>query len=229
MVDFFEEFTPEPQPAREVQLPAVGPVLPGALRQLLRGLEQAADQPGGARAQADGVRAGIRLHRRVPARRRHLDVSGRGRRGVRHQGEPAACLGDDHHRLRRASRLAASGDRLLLRRVQGGSRGPGAFAESRGTASWSRESRSPRSSRRSSIAAALRRELGLADRFTALLTAASGQPGDARDIASQLAGLGHPGGRGHRQQRAAEAAAGHSGQEEGPRAGFSGTPPICTR
>jgi processive 1,2-diacylglycerol beta-glucosyltransferase len=37
---------------------------------------------------------------------------------------------------------------------------------------------------------ALRRELGLADRFTALLTAAAGQPGDARDIASQLAGNG---------------------------------------
>ncbi len=36
----------------------------------------------------------------------------------------------------------------------------------------------------------LRRELGLADRFTALLTAAAGQPGDLRDIAAQLAGSG---------------------------------------
>ena len=36
----------------------------------------------------------------------------------------------------------------------------------------------------------LRRELGLADRFTALLTAAAGQPGDLRDIAAQLAGWG---------------------------------------
>jgi processive 1,2-diacylglycerol beta-glucosyltransferase len=38
--------------------------------------------------------------------------------------------------------------------------------------------------------AALRRELGLADRFTALITAAAGLPGDLRDIASQLAGWG---------------------------------------
>ena len=36
----------------------------------------------------------------------------------------------------------------------------------------------------------LRRELGLSDRFTALLTAAAGQPGDLRDIATQLAGWG---------------------------------------
>ena len=36
----------------------------------------------------------------------------------------------------------------------------------------------------------LRRELGLADRFTALLTAAAGLPGDLRDIAQQLAGWG---------------------------------------
>jgi len=38
--------------------------------------------------------------------------------------------------------------------------------------------------------AALRRELGLGDRFTALLTSASGLPGDARAIASQLADWG---------------------------------------
>lgn len=38
--------------------------------------------------------------------------------------------------------------------------------------------------------AVLRRELGLSDRFTALLTAAAGQPGDVRDIAAQLAGWG---------------------------------------
>jgi processive 1,2-diacylglycerol beta-glucosyltransferase len=38
--------------------------------------------------------------------------------------------------------------------------------------------------------ATLRRELGLADRFTALLTAAAGLPGDVRDIAAQLAGWG---------------------------------------
>jgi processive 1,2-diacylglycerol beta-glucosyltransferase len=37
---------------------------------------------------------------------------------------------------------------------------------------------------------ALRRELGLSDRFTALLTAAAGLPGDLRDIAKQLAGSG---------------------------------------
>ncbi|MDR3686317.1 MAG: glycosyltransferase [Coriobacteriia bacterium] len=36
----------------------------------------------------------------------------------------------------------------------------------------------------------LRRELGLADRFTALLTAAAGLPGDVRDIAAQLSGWG---------------------------------------
>lgn len=38
--------------------------------------------------------------------------------------------------------------------------------------------------------ASLRRELGLSDRYTALLTAAAGLPGDLRDIASQLAGCG---------------------------------------
>jgi len=38
--------------------------------------------------------------------------------------------------------------------------------------------------------AKLRRELGLGDRFTALLTAAAGLPGDVRDIAAQLAGWG---------------------------------------
>jgi processive 1,2-diacylglycerol beta-glucosyltransferase len=37
---------------------------------------------------------------------------------------------------------------------------------------------------------ALRRELGVADRFTALITAAAGLPGDLRDIAAQLAGSG---------------------------------------
>ena len=37
---------------------------------------------------------------------------------------------------------------------------------------------------------ALRRELGLTDRFTALLTAAAGSTGDVRDIAKQLAGWG---------------------------------------
>ena len=63
-------------------------------------------------------------------------------------------------------------------------------AASRGTGSSSRASPSPRSSRSEFDRSALRRELGLADRFTALLTAASGQPGDARDIASQLAGWG---------------------------------------
>jgi processive 1,2-diacylglycerol beta-glucosyltransferase len=36
----------------------------------------------------------------------------------------------------------------------------------------------------------LRRELGLADRFTALLTAAAGLPGDLRDIATQLSSWG---------------------------------------
>lgn len=36
----------------------------------------------------------------------------------------------------------------------------------------------------------LRRELGLADRFTALLTAAAGLPGDVRDIAAEVAGSG---------------------------------------
>lgn len=36
----------------------------------------------------------------------------------------------------------------------------------------------------------LRREMGLADRFTTLLTAAAAAPGDLRDIASQLAGCG---------------------------------------
>jgi processive 1,2-diacylglycerol beta-glucosyltransferase len=38
--------------------------------------------------------------------------------------------------------------------------------------------------------AALRRELGLADRFTTLLTAAAGLPGDVRDIAAQIAESG---------------------------------------
>lgn len=38
--------------------------------------------------------------------------------------------------------------------------------------------------------ASLRRELGLSDRFTALLTTAAGLPGDVRDIAKQLAGWG---------------------------------------
>ena len=87
-------------------------------------------------------------------------------------------VGDGHHRLRRAPGVAPPGDRLLLRGVQGGPRGPGGAGHP-----WDRvvvsgipvaEKFTEQFDR-----AALRRELGLADRFTALLTAAAGLPGDA--------------------------------------------------
>ena len=68
------------------------------------------------------------------------------------KAEPTARVGDDHHGLRCASGVAPSGDRLLLRRLQGGPRGPGAPRHPLGPRSWSRGSPWPRSSPRSSIA-----------------------------------------------------------------------------
>ena len=215
MVDFFEEFMPSINVLAKFGYQQSVQFFPALYGNFFDVSNKLPTNPVVHELRTMGFARAAALHRPVPSRCGHLDVSDRRRRCLRHQGRAgpssSATVITDFG-VHRAWLHPATD--LYFVRLQGGARGPGASAAFRGTAPWSRASRSPRSSRTQFDRAPLRRELGLADRFTALLTAAAGLPGDLRDIASQLAGWGIQVAAVTGQQLASEAPAGHACAQE---------------